>query len=678
MKKKNRMENKSQMWIGRGKAIKNITFCVTEDCNLACKYCYMLHKNSRKTMDFNTAKKAVDFFIDRVDEFPEESVVWDFIGGEPFLEIDLIDKICDYIKIQQFRKNHKWFKSYRFSFSTNGMNYTSKRVQEFITKNKKHLSIGISVDGNKIKHDTQRVKLDGSGSYDDVLKAIPLWQEQFPDSPTKATFAHDDLIHLKDSIISLWNIGIKNIAANIVFEDVWEEGDVEIFEEQLIQLADYIIENNMWEDYNVRFFDPHTGYKSTKEELNNNFCGAGQMVTVDTEGKLFTCIRYLDFTLENASGYSIGDLDSGIDYDLLKPFSKLNKINVSDTECNECEVGEGCPYCSGFNYDDCNGDTLFNRTKYHCEMYKANVKVIKYFWKKLESQKGVSNPRKDLHLNKKVLLINDSEQSPHCNFSWKGYNSNKISNNMYSDIVDYCDLNSFDIINIGEPPNRLSDRLTITSKNVGDNIDSLNIIDKKNISNSNIIINIQKSDLLDLRNMCESVLSNGHVERININLLDVILWDNLDLMNYRKGLEELSRYIFEVYDDSNNFEVNILTDSWNTSVDYSCKSGSEHLTITQNGDVYLCPGYVHDDSNRLGNFKQLNEIFDSLNGKNINESCDNCDVIHCKKCSYTCKNIDNNKSDPSNMLCQVSKLEFEFSSKLKDMLKTGEFYDSIN
>lgn len=28
----------------------------------------------------------------------EESVIWDFIGGEPFLEIDLIDRICDYLK----------------------------------------------------------------------------------------------------------------------------------------------------------------------------------------------------------------------------------------------------------------------------------------------------------------------------------------------------------------------------------------------------------------------------------------------------------------------------------------------------------------------------------------------------------------------------------------------------
>ncbi len=31
--------------------------------------------------------------------------------------------------------------------------------------------------------------------------------------------------------------------SNIVFEDIWKEGDDKIFEEQLFDLADYILEN---------------------------------------------------------------------------------------------------------------------------------------------------------------------------------------------------------------------------------------------------------------------------------------------------------------------------------------------------------------------------------------------------------------------------------------------------
>ena len=72
---------------------KNITFIVTKDCQLACKYCYLVGKNSKERMSWEVAKQAIDYVLCREDEFSEESVVWDFIGGEPFLEIARIDRI---------------------------------------------------------------------------------------------------------------------------------------------------------------------------------------------------------------------------------------------------------------------------------------------------------------------------------------------------------------------------------------------------------------------------------------------------------------------------------------------------------------------------------------------------------------------------------------------------------
>ena len=97
---------------------KNITFIVTKDCQLACKYCYLVGKNVKERMSWETAKQFVDYVLGHEEYFPEESVVWDFIGGEPFLEIELIDRICDYLKTRMFELDHHWFDSYRFSFST--------------------------------------------------------------------------------------------------------------------------------------------------------------------------------------------------------------------------------------------------------------------------------------------------------------------------------------------------------------------------------------------------------------------------------------------------------------------------------------------------------------------------------------------------------------------------------
>lgn len=115
---------------------KDITFIVTKDCQLACKYCYLVGKNTKERMTWEVAKSAIDYIFDHEKEMTEESVIWDFIGGEPFLEIDLIDKICDYIKLQMFQRNHHWFNSYRFSFSTNGINYHTAKVQNLFEKTK--------------------------------------------------------------------------------------------------------------------------------------------------------------------------------------------------------------------------------------------------------------------------------------------------------------------------------------------------------------------------------------------------------------------------------------------------------------------------------------------------------------------------------------------------------------
>ena len=149
-----------------GKA-KNIIFIVTQDCQLACKYCYLIGKNNQGKMDFETARESIDYLFSDREYFHETSIILDFIGGEPFLEIELIDTICDYFKIKAYETDHPWFNSYRFNFSTNGLMYNAKRVQEFIGKNASHLSIQISIDGTKLPYDND--------AYD-IWKDYPIFQ----------------------------------------------------------------------------------------------------------------------------------------------------------------------------------------------------------------------------------------------------------------------------------------------------------------------------------------------------------------------------------------------------------------------------------------------------------------------------------------------------------------------
>lgn len=395
----NFIKEKSKSW--QKSESKNITFIVTKDCQLACKYCYLVGKNSKERMTWDVAKQAIDYILDHEDEMPEESVVWDFIGGEPFLEIELIDRICDYLKTEMFRRDHHWFNSYRFSFSTNGINYHEEKVQRFIAKNHDHLSIGITIDGTEQKHDMNRVyKGSGRGSYRDVVRNIPLWLKQFPDAGTKVTISSPDLPYVKESVLHLYSLGIHEVNINCVFEDVWAEGDDRIFEQQLIELADAIIDNGYYRDYACSFFSEHLGKPLDCVTQNGNWCGAGRMLAVDAAGNFYPCTRFAQYSLRSKRAWIIGNIRDGIDHNKLRPFLTLDRCTQSPRKCIECEVAEGCAWCQGENYDAALTPTVFQRSTAICRMHKARVRANNYYWNRLYRKLELEDKRENLEKEK--------------------------------------------------------------------------------------------------------------------------------------------------------------------------------------------------------------------------------------------------------------------------------------
>lgn len=364
-----------------------ITFIVTQDCQLSCRYCYLVGKNNKMNMSKKTAFDVVDYFLFKDSYLDKhQPIVFDFIGGEPLLCIGLIKDICDYITERLLSSNCCWKDNYSLRITTNGILYGEKAVQAFINEYIKRLYVSISIDGNKAKHDASRIYNNGLGSWDMVVKNIPLWLEQFPGASTKVVISCENIEHLKDSIIYLISLGIKHIDVNPVLEGGWKEGDEVLFESQLTSLADYLIDNELYEEIHISCFSEYIGKKlSETEELK--WCDLSETICVDANGTIFPCIRFAQYSLRNKEAWSIGNIYKGLDKNKIRPFLMLDRITQSPKECLECDVSGGCGWCPAENYDSADTHTVYQRSTAVCKMHRARVRAKNYYWKRLQRKK---------------------------------------------------------------------------------------------------------------------------------------------------------------------------------------------------------------------------------------------------------------------------------------------------
>ena len=543
-------------------AAQQVTFIVTADCNLRCKYCYITHKSGGNRMNFETAKKFIDYILDNTTMKKQDAVVLDFIGGEPLLEVDLIDQICDYFKLETFKRGMSWYWNYRINTCTNGVNYSDVKVQNFIKKNYGKIYISITLDGTKEKHDMQRVFPNGEGSYDIIRKNVDLWLKQFIGN-TKVTFASDDLSLLKDSIIQLWNDGIKDVSANVVFEDVWKEGDDKIFEDQLKALADYIIDNDLHNKYRCTLFSDSIGGSYAEDDMLSTSCGAGKMMALGPTGDIYPCMRYYDYSLNNKEGLVIGNIEDGIDFDKVRPFETVMYKYQSDSECLNCEVATGCAFCQGFNYDEADTHTNFQRAKYICKMHKARVRANNYYFAKLYNVKGIKRQFTLIQKKSMIFLLDDSYTTfcSHYNNANSNVENKAMSVEMIREGIRYAAetfrkpifIHSNDISILDSLQEELCgvEALHIIPASCSQSLahirDYILVVDISSVdsdlrNSKNVLLNIKAEEIMEVPHLMDALLPR--VDRININILN--LDKNFDLNAYETCLTEISKKIVSI------------------------------------------------------------------------------------------------------------------------------------
>lgn len=366
------------------------TFQVTEECNLKCKYCYQGHK-TKKVMSWDTAKKAVDMLLSATPEnnsyinpAVSPGIIIEFIGGEPFLQIDLISDIADYFCREARRLCHPWAERHMFSICSNGVLYSDPRVQRFLHRYRNELSFSITIDGNRELHDSCRVFPDGSPSYDIAVAAAKDWMGKGHYLGSKITIAPGNVTYLYDALTHMVDLGYRTIHANCVYEKGWECSHATEMYYQLKRFADWLLENDLDGIITMSMFNEIVGH-ALGDEDDNNYCGGnGRMLCVDPSGHYATCIRYLPSSLgTDAPPLYFGDVDHGIgateeDRKVIEDLRAITRRSCSTDECFYCPIASGCGWCSGLCYQE-NG-TANKRVTHICVMHQSRILANAYYW----------------------------------------------------------------------------------------------------------------------------------------------------------------------------------------------------------------------------------------------------------------------------------------------------------
>ncbi len=380
---------------------RNVTFQVTDRCSLACTYCYQINKGKRR-MSFDVAKRFVDLLLSGEKGFNEyvgkdfsPAIVLEFIGGEPFLEVDLIDQVCDYFMVRAIELHHPWARNFMISICSNGVAYFEPKVQAFLEKWKNRLSFSITIDGDKELHDSCRVFPDGRPSYDIAIAGAKDWMSRGYYMGSKITIAPGNIDYLSRAIKHMIQLGYDDINCNCVYEKGWEITHATKLYYELKNIADYLFDNNLEDEIYISILSEDMFKPKDVNDLASWCGGLGDMLAVDPDGWLYPCLRYMESSLgTDQKAVRIGNVYEGLcqkeeEKCLLCDMCSVTRRTYNTDECFYCPIADGCADCAAYNYQ-VNG-TFNQRAIFICEMHKARCLANAYYWSKYYEKHEPSN-----------------------------------------------------------------------------------------------------------------------------------------------------------------------------------------------------------------------------------------------------------------------------------------------
>lgn len=309
-----------------------ITLTLTERCNQRCSYCYVPVERGR-TMPFEVAVRAVDLLFASAD--PSKKVTVSFFGGEPFLEPDLMRRVCEAALERASRDQ-----AVEFVATTNG---TGVSPQGLSLIRDVDMRVAVSHDG---RNGGDRRLAGGGDARNFLRRKLDRWIGRNGTRPlARMTVTSDNVSHLADNVRSVFSEGFKRIVYLPVYEADWNAGALKEWGDQHSRLATWMVglagAGRPGPDLPAL-----KGIMSRLRGEPRRGCGAGvTQVAVGTDGRIYPCYR----SVYDPRGdrLVLGDVFTGLARNETQAAMAAldpDAVRPEGRSCEGCRAQDGCGF----------------------------------------------------------------------------------------------------------------------------------------------------------------------------------------------------------------------------------------------------------------------------------------------------------------------------------------------
>lgn len=329
----------------------NVCYMITsEQCNLACKYCFLGNNDKCKrdnflleSMSVETADKAIDFFIKQIKlsgtDFEDNKPVIIFYGGEPLVNYDVLVHIAE--KINELRAVEKCVKNLEMSMVTNGLLLTEERALKLKALG---VSIAVSIDGFTAEANSMRVDTAGNSVFNKILKTLDMCKKIGVEISLSVTLSEETIKDTKNILRLIDNYGIKAFGFNIMMSDEKFVVPQEYNEKAAQFIIDEFIELRKRGIYEDRIMRKLKSFSKSQVYFSDCAATGGGQIVVAPNGQVGICHGCLHNKQYFVSNVDDTEFNATKDKNFIE-WSQLTPINKD--ECQNCAAlgicGGGCP-----------------------------------------------------------------------------------------------------------------------------------------------------------------------------------------------------------------------------------------------------------------------------------------------------------------------------------------------